>query len=103
MARGRPKGVEKTPGSGRKRGTLNKVTLEVRETMRAITDDPEYQKKLGERVKSGKAAPAIEALVWYYAYGKPSDQLNVHAHVAGKFDHMTTEELRAQLFAMVKK
>jgi hypothetical protein len=38
MPRGNPKGSPKTPGSGRKKGSLNKNNLSLRETMAAFEE-----------------------------------------------------------------
>lgn len=36
---GRPKGEGKTPGSGRKKGTPNKVTIKLRESIKKFAED----------------------------------------------------------------
>ncbi len=41
----------------------------------AIVDDPTYRKKLIARAKAGELAPAIEAMLWHYAYGKPKERV----------------------------
>ena len=60
---------------GRRKGTSNKVTAEAKAVCAAIVDDPTYRKKLIARAKAGKLAPAIEAMLWHYAYGKPKEQV----------------------------
>ena len=60
---------------GRRRGTTNKVTAEARAVCAAIVDDPAYRKKLVARAKAGELPPAIEAMLWHYAYGKPKEQV----------------------------
>jgi hypothetical protein len=69
---GRPKGTPKT--GGRKAGTPNKVTREVRELAQQLVQDPRYRSKLRVRLVTGKAAPAVETMLWHYAYGKPADR-----------------------------
>ena len=64
------KGKPKT--GGRKPGTPNKATVEIKEFARSILEDPLYQKRLKDRVIQGKA-PHIEALLFHYAYGKPTE------------------------------
>ena len=63
------------PGPGRTKGTPNKVTAEAKAVCAAIVDDPTYRKKLIARAKAGELAPAIEAMLWHYAYGKPKEQV----------------------------
>jgi len=46
----------------------------VRELSRGLLEDPEYQRRLRQRLISGGLAPAIEILLYHYAYGKPTDQ-----------------------------
>ena len=60
---------------GRRKGTSNKVTAEAKAVCAAIVDDPAYRKKLIARAKAGELAPAIEAMLWHYAYGKPKEQV----------------------------
>lgn len=59
---------------GRKQGTPNKATVEIKEFARNILEDPAYQKRLRVRIIQGKAE-RIEALLYHYAYGKPSENL----------------------------
>ena len=58
---------------GRRTGTPNKITVEAKAVCAAIVDDPTYRKKLIARAKAGELAPAIEAMLWHYAYGKPKE------------------------------
>lgn len=66
-------GVGRTP-TGRPKGALNKATVEIRETARRLLSDPEYQRLLVERLRTG-AAPTIEALLYHYAHGKPKETI----------------------------
>ncbi len=60
---------------GRQKGTSNKVTAEARAICAAIVDDPTYRRTLVARAKAGELPPAIEAMLWHYAYGKPKEQI----------------------------
>ena len=62
---------------GRRKGTPNKVTAEAQAVCAGIVDDPTYRTKLVARAKAGELAPAIEAMLWHYAYGKPKEQVEV--------------------------
>lgn len=75
-----------TPGSfqkgdkraGRPKGRENNATIEVRELAQGLTTgNSEYIAKLKERLKTGKAAPAVETMLWAYAHGKPKDQVEL--------------------------
>lgn len=77
------KGKPKT--GGRKAGTPNKATAEIKDVARSLLEDPAYQAKLKQRLRDGKA-PQIEALMYHYAYGKPKERFEVSKE-------MTLEEL----------
>ena len=64
-----------SPGPGRKKGVPNRATTEVKAIYAAIVDDPTYRKTLVARAKAGELAPALEAMLWHYAYGKPKEQV----------------------------
>jgi hypothetical protein len=76
-----PKGAPRTPGSGRKKGTPNRKTVEMRGLMAALVDDIEYQHKLREDFRHRRIHPSIESLVWAHVVGKPKDRLEVTAEV----------------------
>ena len=63
-------------GGGRAKGTLNKVTVEIRELSQALFD-AEYWDRTRARVLSGKIAPAIESKLLAYAYGEPKQTIDV--------------------------
>ncbi|CAI4031193.1 hypothetical protein DNFV4_01621 [Nitrospira tepida] len=66
------KGRRKT--GGRKRGTPNKGTIEMKSFALGLLEDPEYQTRLRARILSGKA-PHMEVLLHHYTYGKPKTTL----------------------------
>lgn len=77
---GRPKGTPKT--GGRKKGTPNKATVEIKAFAREFLARPAYRKSLQRRVDAGKA-PHMEPLLHYYAHGKPKETFS--AEGAGEF------------------
>jgi hypothetical protein len=60
MANGRKTG-------GRRAGTPNKATLEIRDAARRLLKDPAYLRSVRARLLEGKA-PQLEVLLHYYSY-----------------------------------
>jgi hypothetical protein len=67
MAKGRKTG-------GRVRGQPNKTASLVGERCRALIESPEYRDYFQHRLMVGQLAPALEAMTWHYAYGKPVER-----------------------------
>ena len=42
-----------------------------------ILGDPAYLYNLRSRLRQGMLAPAMEAVIWYYAFGKPIEKVEV--------------------------
>jgi len=78
---------------GRRKGTPNKVTAEARAVCAAILDDPTYRTNLTARARAGTLAPAVEAMLWHYAFGKPKESLEVTVGPAGDLSELSTEDL----------
>ena len=79
-----PKGRPRPPNAGRRKGTPDKNSipfdshgkpLVVSTIARALVSSPEYLLTVQARLLSGTLAPALEAMLWYYAYMKPREQL----------------------------
>lgn len=86
MERPQNKHLKQGPGPGRPAGSLNKATREIKELARAIVEDPAYRKKLRRRMIEGKASH-IEPLLWYYAYGKPKERVEVSDGMELKYEY----------------
>ena len=78
----------KTNKRGRRPGSPNKGSGEVRQLARNLIDNPRYRASLLPRLISGKCGQ-IETLLWHYAYGKPREVLEVHPNLT----KLTDEEL----------
>jgi hypothetical protein len=70
----RPKGIGKT--GGRKKGTPNKTTVELREFFSSVLRDPAYWARLLARAKLGTLPPPVEIALWHYEMGKPKDTID---------------------------
>ena len=62
--------------AGKKAGTLNKATVEIRDTSRRLLEDKAYVEAFRARLIAGKA-PHMEPVLYYYAYGKPKETVDV--------------------------
>ena len=110
-----PRGAPRTPGSGRKRGSLNRRTVQMRELMTSLCDDIDYQSRLRADFRRRRVHPTIEALVWNHVVGKPTERVQLSADVTmsqklneerelfGKLDVKQLEILAAESQALVDK
>ncbi len=70
------------------------VTAKARAVCTAILDDPTYRTNLTVRARAGTLAPAVEAMLWHYAFGKPKDSLDVTVgRAGGDLSELSTEDL----------
>lgn len=85
------------PGSGRKRGTLNRVTREVRDFARSILEADDYREHLRRRLIAGELSPQIETLLYHYAFGVPRREYGVDLVAEVPFASVPDSELLRQL------
>lgn len=65
------------PGSGRKKGTPNKATAEIKARAREILEHPEVQATTLEMAIEGRLPPQIWTMLHHYAYGVPRQEHGV--------------------------
>lgn len=58
---------------GQKGAPRKSVTDEARRLSRKLLSDPTYRKTLIKRLREGTIQPGVEALLYYFAYGKPKE------------------------------
>lgn len=63
--------------NGRPRGTQNRVTQDVQAIARGLVDNPTYRRRLLQNLTSGTLHPAVETMLWHYAYGKPKTEVEI--------------------------
>jgi hypothetical protein len=73
--------LKRGPGPGRPKGVPNKATTEVKKLCTALVEDADYQARFRTRMLAGKLPPMVEAMAWYYAFGKPREQIQLDANV----------------------
>ncbi len=76
-----PRGTPRTPGSGRRRGTPNRKTVELRALMGVLAGDVDYQHRLREDFRRRRVHPTVETLVWSHVIGKPTERVQLSADV----------------------
>jgi hypothetical protein len=93
--------------NGRPKGSRNKTSLEIAAVARELVESPEYKASLKKRLIEGKA-PHMEPVLFYYAYGKPVDRIQLIAPVAQEVHRlaalygMTAEEVLAEAEAIAQ-
>jgi hypothetical protein len=76
-----PRGTPRTAGSGRKKGTPNRRTVEMRQLMSSLCHDVDYQYRLRADFRRRRVHPAVETLVWSHVIGKPTERVQLAAEV----------------------
>jgi hypothetical protein len=77
-----PRGAPRTPGSGRKKGTPNRKTVEMRALMAALVNDVDYQHRVREDFSRRRVHPSTESPIWAYAIGKPTEKIEMSARLS---------------------
>src|SRR5260221_295025 len=73
----RTRGLKRGGSPGRKKGVPNKVTREVQALAQGIVEDPAVQATMLAQARRGRLAPPVLAMLFYYAYGKPKERVEV--------------------------
>jgi len=109
MERVQNRNLKRGGSPGRKKGSLNIVTRQIAEFAKSLLEDPEYQAKLKARLLAGKA-PHLEPILFYYAYGKPKERVELSGGVEMKQRYrerfqsvMNDEELKAAALKFADK
>ena len=82
------------PGAGRKKGQINRITVEARTLVSQLVGNPNYQHKLRRDFELRKVHPTIESLVWQYHLGKPTQPVNIQGGLSIDIDARLDEERR---------
>lgn len=92
-----------TRRTGRPPGALNRTSRQAREFAQMLVSSPAYRFSLIARIKAGTLPPAIETMIWHYAFGKPKETIELVDDREKDFSSTTTQDLakRAELLAIV--
>jgi hypothetical protein len=94
-------------GPGRPKGSKNKTRLEIAQVARQLVESREYKASLRKRLIEGKA-PHMEPILFYYAYGKPVDRVELigpmvkEVHRLADVYGMTADEVLAEAEAIAR-
>jgi hypothetical protein len=61
-------------GRGRPKGAKNKASAEIKDLARRLLNDKSYRERFATRLNEGELPPAVECMLYHYAYGKPAEQ-----------------------------
>lgn len=76
---GAPKGRPKPTGSGRQKGTQNRITRDIQAWAQSVIEDRQGRSKTLRLYQQGRLAPALVIELLHYAYGKPKDTLSIES------------------------
>jgi hypothetical protein len=75
-------------------GVTNVTRQEAQSFCRKLVQSSEYRQKLEARLLRGDLPPALEAMIWHYAFGKPAETINLNVQEGQEdLSGLSTEEL----------
>lgn len=73
------------PSAGRRKGTLNRQTLEGRAFAKTFTDDPRWEKMIWFWVENPEMMPAgVFSTIMFFRYGKPPQTVKVKGELMAR-------------------
>jgi len=60
---------------------------------RSIVESESYRKTVRDRILSHDLPPAVETMLWHYAYGKPIEQVQLNVTQTEDLSALTADEL----------
>lgn len=61
-------------------GVTNLSKAEGRAFARELLESQDYRDGLRARIKTKTLEPSVEVMLWGYAYGKPTENININTH-----------------------
>lgn len=68
------------------------TTDEARKLSRKLLNDSAYRKALIRRLRAGTIQPGVEALLYYFAYGKPRETIETAHETQVKIVHQYADD-----------
>jgi hypothetical protein len=95
------KGGPGRPPGGRNQSSMAKAG-DAKRYCDAIINDPQYRANLMNRARAGTLPPQIEALLFYFSFGKPTERVEVTApELTRGLNELTEAELAARTEALM--
>lgn len=71
------------------------LKAKVKDLCLGIVESPAYLEKVQQRAESGSLPPAVETMLWHYAFGKPAEtvELKVQAPTTAELQDLSDEAL----------
>lgn len=76
--------------------------LSRREYARELLNSPQYRQSVLDRLTLGELPPALEILLHYYAYGKPTEHVEVR-DTTTRLEDLTPEQLDERAMLLAKR
>jgi hypothetical protein len=76
--------------------------LSRKEFARAILATPEYRESLMYRIRLHELPPAVEVLLYHYAYGKPTDIVEVRENT-NKLEQLSVDQLEERGMLLLER
>ena len=71
------KNLKRGGSPGRPKGVPNKATSEMKALAQRLLKDRTYRANFRKRLQDGELPPAVESMLYHYAFGKPADTLKL--------------------------
>ncbi len=83
-------------GPGRRRGVPNRATVEAKEFCRRLMNDSAYLARFERAWRARKLPPRLEELVWSYAFGKPTQSVELSHDAAGSLADLVNRSMEGE-------
>jgi hypothetical protein len=77
--------------------------FELRKAASDMINDRTYQKRLLEQLRTRRLRPAVEVMLWAYAYGKPIEHVEHAGTLLDELRALSPDELRQRALALAEK
>ncbi len=99
-----PTGAKRGRPAGARSASSLEKNREAAEFCKRIIYDPRYQANLLERARAGALPPQMEALLFYFVFGKPTEKVEISAPELTKpLENLSEAELATRTAALMDR